>query len=33
MDIDLPEFLLLVIGLSVVVYSAMHFAGRRKRRG
>jgi hypothetical protein len=33
MDIDLPEFVLLVAGLSVAVYIAIHFAGRRRRRG
>lgn len=33
MNIDLPEFLLLVMALAIVVYTAMHDSGRRRRRG
>jgi hypothetical protein len=31
MDIDLPEFLLLVGGIAVVAFLVMHFRGRRRR--
>jgi hypothetical protein len=31
MHLDLPEFLILVLGLSAIVYFGIHVLGRRKR--